>query len=154
MNVLERIQTLLAQNHTLFALSSHRPVYTSAQAAEVRGEDLKSGAKALIVKAKQEFVMFVLPGDRRLDSKYIKAKLGYKSFRFATSEEVEELTGLQIGSIPPFGGLFGITTYCDPTLWHSERINFNAGSHTESINISYQDYIRVEKPLLADFSKK
>lgn len=154
MSILERIQALLSQNHISFTLSSHPPVYTSAQAAEIRGEDLKSGAKALIVKAKHEFVMFVLPGDRKLDSKRIKAELGYKSFRFATPEEVEELTGLQIGSIPPFGSLFGITTYCDSALGDNERINFNAGTHTESINMSYQDYIRVEKPVLADFSTK
>jgi prolyl-tRNA editing enzyme YbaK/EbsC (Cys-tRNA(Pro) deacylase) len=153
MSVLDRIQALLGEKQAAFALSSHRPVYTSEEAAQVRGEDLKTGAKALIVRAKDAFVMFVLPGDRRLDSKRIKAHLGCKSLRFATAEEVEGLTGLRAGSIPPFGSLFGIATYCDRALSENERINFNAGSHTESINLRYEDYIRVERPVLADFSE-
>ena len=153
MTVLDRVQALLRAHQASFSLSSHPPVYTSAQAAEVRGEELKTGAKALIVKADDQFVMLVLPGDRKLDNKRIKTKLGCKSFRFATREEVEGLTGLRIGSIPPFGSLLGTTTYCDRALGDNQRINFNAGSHTESINMGYMDYIKVEKPTLADFSK-
>ena len=154
MDVLERIQNLLAEHGVPFHIVSHRPVYTSSEAAEVRGVSLKSGAKALIVKVKEEFVMLVLPGDRRLDRKKLRGNLGYKSVRFATSEEVQELTGLTPGAIPPFGSLFQLKTYCDPALGENEEINFNCGTHTKSMTIRYEDYLKTEKPTVVEFSEE
>ena len=82
----------------------------------MRGTSLASGAKALVVKAGDKFVLIVLPADRKLDSKKAREAFGVKALRFASKEEVEQLTGLQPGSIPPFGSLFGLPTYCDPAL--------------------------------------
>jgi len=152
MMVSERIKTLLKEHHVDFHVASHRPVYTSAEAAEVRGESLQSGAKALILKVDGGFAMFVLPGDRRMNSKRIKRTAGVKSIRFATPEEVETLTGLTIGSIPPFGSLFGMRTFCDPSLGENEQINFNAGEHTVSIRMRYVDYVSVESPKVVELA--
>ncbi|HUW84307.1 MAG TPA: YbaK/EbsC family protein [Phycisphaerae bacterium] len=148
-----RIVDLLERHQVLFDRSSHRPVYTSADAAEVRGESLHSGAKALLVKTDSGFVLLVLPGDCKLDSKATKRLAGSKSLRFATREEVAELTGLEPGSIPPFGSLFGLPTFCDAGLAECEQINFNAGAHTESIRMRYQDYQHVESPTVGAFSR-
>lgn len=127
----------------------HTPVYTSEEAAQVRGVALCSGAKALICKCDNEFVMFVLPADKRLASKRLRDVGGWRKSRFATREEIETLTGLAPGSIPPFGRLFELPTYCDETLAENERINFNAGDHAISVNLLYRDYLRVEQPVLA-----
>jgi Ala-tRNA(Pro) deacylase len=154
MTVLERIRVFLKEHHADFQVTSHRPVYTSAEAARVRGESLQSGAKVLILKVDDGFALFVLPGDRRMNSKRIKQAAGVKHLRFATSEEVETLTGLTIGSIPPFGSLFGMRTFCDPLLGQNEQINFNAGEHTVSIRMRYVDYIAVECPTLAEFAER
>src|SRR5262249_20334000 len=124
------------------------PVYTSEQAAAVRGTSLASGAKALVIKAGDQFVLFVLPADRKLDSRKAREHLGVKSLRFASREEVEQLTGLQPGSIPPFGSLFGLPTYCDGALADNASINFNAGDHCISIQMAYSDYLAVEQPVL------
>jgi len=151
--ILERIADLLERHEVSFEQRSHEPVYTSADAARVRGEPLHSGAKALVVKTEGGFVLLVLPGDCKLDSKASKKLTGSKSLRFATREEVAELTGLEPGSIPPFGSLFGLPTFCDTGLADCEQINFNAGSHTESIRMRYQDYLHVESPTLGEFSR-
>ncbi len=152
-SVVRRIQNLLTERQVQFDLSSHRPVFTSAEAAEVRGEPLHSGAKALIVKADVQFVMLVLPGDHQLDSKAAKQVLEVKSLRFASREEVAALTGLEPGAIPPFGSLFGLKTYSDAALADNEWINFNAGSHSESVRMKYEDYLTVEEPEVEGFSR-
>ena len=115
-SVFERLQERLQAGGVAFTVLRHEPVYTSEQAAAVRGVPLASGAKALVVKAGEEFVLLVLPADRKLDSRKARTALGVKALRFATREEVEQLTGLQPGSIPPFGSLFGLPTRCDPAL--------------------------------------
>src|SRR5262245_27737056 len=111
--VFERLHERLRSSGTACTVLRHEPVYTSEQAAAVRGTPLASGAKALVVKAGADFVLLVLPADRKLDSRKARDGLGVKALRFATREEVEQLTGLQPGSIPPFGSLFGLPTYCD-----------------------------------------
>lgn len=145
-SVFERLQAKLTEAGAAFDVLRHAPVYTSEEAAAVRGTPLGSGAKALVVKAAEVFVLLVVPADRRLDSKKARAGLGVKSMRFATREEVEGLTGLQPGSIPPFGSLFGLPSYCDPALALNETINFNAGDHSVSISLRYAEYARVERP--------
>ncbi len=154
MTVLERIEEKLTAQAVTYRVTTHRAVYTSAEAAAVRGASLSSGAKALVVKAGGAFVMFVVPGDRRLDGKRVKKDLGMRDLRFATKEEVLDLTGLEPGSIPPFGSLFALKTYCDRGLGENEKINFNPGSHTASLEMAYDDYVRVEGPELADFSMR
>jgi Ala-tRNA(Pro) deacylase len=148
-SVFERLQAKLEQAGVTFRVLHHPPVFTSEEAAAIRGAPLASGAKALVVKAGDAFALLVLPADRKLDSKKARPHLGAKSIRFATREEVEQLTALQPGSIPPFGSLFGLVTWCDPALGDQASINFNAGDHTISVQMSYADFVAVEKPNLA-----
>jgi Ala-tRNA(Pro) deacylase len=147
--VFERIELLLQQAGVPFTVLRHEPVFTSEQAAAVRGTPLSSGAKALIVRAGERFVLLVLPADRKLDNRKAREALAVKSVRFATTEEVLQLTGLKPGSIPPFGSLFGLPTYCDPALADNPSINFNAGDHAISVQMSCTAYFQVEAPLQA-----
>lgn len=147
--VFERIEEKLKAAGVPFTVLQHRPVFTSEEAAAVRGVPLASGAKALVLKVGERFVMAVVPADRKLDSKKAREAFAVKSLRFATREEVEELTGLQPGSIPPFGSLFGLPTHCDPALGEQASINFNAGDHSVSVQMTHADYLRVEQPALA-----
>jgi Ala-tRNA(Pro) deacylase len=147
-SVFSRVKALLEAAGVPFKVLHHEPVFTSEEAARVRGVELSSGAKALVCKADNQFLMFVVPADRRLDSKGVRRERGYRRLRFANREEVLELTGLAPGSIPPFGSLFGLKTLCDERLEENETINFNAGDHRISVGMLYADYLRVESPEL------
>jgi Ala-tRNA(Pro) deacylase len=151
-SIFDRLNDKLQQAGIAFTVLRHAPVYTSEEAAAVRGTSLASGAKALVVKAGESFVLLVLPADRKLDSRKARTSLGVKALRFATREEVEQLTGLQPGSIPPFGSLFGLPTSCDPALAANPSINFNAGDHAVSVQMSYDDFIAVEQPRLVEIT--
>jgi Ala-tRNA(Pro) deacylase len=144
--VFARIEELLNARGVAFEVLRHEPVYTSEQAAAVRGTSLSSGAKALVCKADDRFVMFVIPADRKLASREIRRARRWRKLRFADRDEVGELTGLEPGSIPPFGSLFGLPTLCDERLGENETINFNAGDHRVSVSMRYEDYVRVESP--------
>jgi Ala-tRNA(Pro) deacylase len=151
-SVFNRLQERLQQAGVAVTVLRHEPVFTSEQAAAVRGTSLTSGAKALVVKAGERFVMLVVPADRKLDSRKARTSLGVKALRFATPEEVLELTGLKPGSIPPFGSLFALPTYCDPALARNASINFNAGDHALSMQLSYAGYERLERPSTAELT--
>ena len=150
--VFERIEELLNARGVAFEVRRHEPVYTSEEAAAIRGTPLSSGAKALVCKADARFVMFVIPADRKLASREVRRARGWRKLRFADGEEVKGLTGLEPGSIPPFGSLFGLPTLCDRRLGENETINFNAGDHGISVSMRYDDYVRVESPELDTFA--
>ena len=152
-SVFERVHNLLSEHGVDFSVLHHEPVYTSEQAAAVRGAPLASGAKALVSKGGDEFVMFVIPADLRLAGKAVRRARGWRKLRFADREEVARLTGLAPGSIPPFGSLFALPTLCDSRLSENETINFNAGDHAISISMPYADYLRVESPQLGCFGQ-
>jgi len=152
--VFERVKAAFANAGIEFTHTHHAPVYTSAEAAKVRRVSLHSGAKALILKGNDEFFMAVLPADLALDSNRLRKTIGSKRMRFASPDEVLKITGLTPGSIPPLGSLFGLRTICDERLSENPRINFNAGSHSDSLQITYDDYITYENPRIVVLAKE
>lgn len=148
----ERVESLLKRHGIHFDMLRHVPVFTSEAAAAVRGVPLATGAKALICKVDSRFVMLVVPADRKLDSKQVRQALAIRALRFASADELRQLTGLAPGAIPPFGSLFGIPTYCDSRLAGLERINFNAGDHAISVSMRCADYLAVEAPTIGCYT--
>jgi Ala-tRNA(Pro) deacylase len=125
----------------------HEPTLTSADSARARGEELRVGGKALLMRVGDEFALFVLPADRKADSGAIRKELGVGKLRFATREELLELTGLVPGSVPPFGRPILPFALCvDSAIEANDRIAFNAGSLTNSIVLAMPDYLRIAQP--------
>jgi Ala-tRNA(Pro) deacylase len=151
-SVFDRLVEVLNRSEITYNVLRHDPVFTSEEAAHVRGTPLASGAKALICKVDSGFVMFVLPADRKLDGRAVRRSKGWRKVRFASTEEVAALTQLAPGAIPPFGSLFGLRTLCDRQLGQNETINFNAGDHGISMSLRFSDYLLVEQPELGEFS--
>jgi prolyl-tRNA editing enzyme YbaK/EbsC (Cys-tRNA(Pro) deacylase) len=110
----------------------------------VRGEPLALGGKALVIKAADRYLVLVISAARRLDSGRLKKALGVKKTRFASAEELHDLTGLIPGAVPPFGEpILSLPLYVDTSVLANERIAFNAGSLTDSIIMPVDDYRRI-----------
>lgn len=144
--------SLLRGEGVVFRVTRHEPVTTSAEAAAVRGAELRSGAKAMLVKGKDGLVLAVLAADRKVDWKLLAPLVGGKGARFANDEELHAATGLSKGAVPPFGRLFGLRTVYDESLLDVDTVNFNAGTHTDSIAMRRDDLIRVGGGEIAAFS--
>lgn len=141
-SVTERLERWLREAGVPFHLLEHEPVFTSEEAARVRGTPPEAGAKALVVKADERPIHLVLPGNRRVDNARLRALLGTRKIRFVTPEELLELTGCTPGAVPPFGNLFGLPVLVDEALTGCEHIAFNAGSNSVSITMRCDDFVR------------
>ena len=146
--VLEKLKVAGVPYETLH----HEPMGKSEEVARLRGVDLHTGAKALVVRGAKTNTpyLLIMPADLKLDGQAVKAVLGEK-VDFA--KDVVELTGCVPGSVPPFGSIFNIRTIVDPRLAENERLNFNAGTLTDSINMRYDDWVKTEKPEIAPIAK-
>jgi Ala-tRNA(Pro) deacylase len=142
--LLEQIRNWLTEEGITFREVHHEATRTSEDSARARGEELRVGGKALLIKVDDIFRIFVLSADRKLDSAAIKRRFAAKKTRFATPEELMELTGLVPGSVPPFGQpVLPFPLFVDLSVFESERIAFNAGSLTDSIVMPIDDYRRL-----------
>ncbi|HIG93453.1 TPA: YbaK/prolyl-tRNA synthetase associated domain-containing protein [Candidatus Woesearchaeota archaeon] len=149
-----RIKVFLDEQKVEYIVKTHLPTSTSEDSARERGEPLKIGAKALLVKDNTHFVLVIVPADRRLDTGKLKKILHSQNLRFATAEELKQLTGCEKGAVPPFGHLLGmgVEMIVDEALFGEEYLAFNAGSLEVSIKMKTADYKRIIQPKTGIFS--
>ncbi len=153
MNLTQRLIDFLTEHHVEFQVKHHEPTPTSEEAAKARREPLKIGAKALLVKGDETFVILVLPADRKLDTKKAKKALNTRNLRFATPEELKRIASVEKGALPPFGSLLGIGMIADPHLFEEEFMAFNAGSREISVKMRTKDYKRIINPRVEDVAE-
>ncbi|MCC6156435.1 MAG: hypothetical protein IT350_00155 [Deltaproteobacteria bacterium] len=153
-SVLEHLRTWLAGLNVPVREVHHEPTRTSEESARVRGEELRVGGKAIVLKVDDVFALFVFSAERRLDSGAVRRELGARRTRFATPEELAEMTGLVPGAVPPFGRpILPFDLYIDPSIPRNDRIAFNAGSLTDSMILPMEDYLRVAGGRVMTFTK-
>ena len=152
---LRSIMDLLDRRRIHYSVSEHEPVYTSEQAAKVRGVELKTGVKALVLRTKEGgFVMGLVAADRRIDLKKLAETVGTKRLSLASQKEVLKATGCEVGAVHPFGNLHGLPTYLDASVLENESVNFNAGLHTVSIQMKAKDLVNAIGPVIDEFSRR
>jgi prolyl-tRNA editing enzyme YbaK/EbsC (Cys-tRNA(Pro) deacylase) len=151
--IYQSIIELLDRHGVPYRSIHHEPARTSEESAKARGEEIRIGGKALLIKVGTDFQLFVLSAARKLDSDALKQRFAVKKIRFATTEELAQLTGLVPGSVPPFGRpVLPFELFVDDSIVANERIAFNAGSLTDSLVLSTADYLRVVQPTVFHFS--
>lgn len=145
--VLGRILALLDVAGVAYERVEHAAVSSAEEAAAVRGTPLELGVKAILFKIDQAFAVFAMGADRALHSAKIRKGLKVRRTRFATREELAELTGLPPGAVPPFGEpVLPFRLYLDPSVLGREELIFTAGSRTTSIRMATADYRRLAAP--------
>lgn len=142
-----RLLRLLDEARVPYRTVEHPAAGRSVDAAAARGESLEIGGKALVVKVGDTFVLCVLRAHQRLDSASLRRELKEGRSRFASREELLELTGLAPGTVPPFGRpVLDLELLADPGVLENERIAFNAGSLTTSVVMDVSVWKRVAEP--------
>lgn len=152
-SILEAIRALLAREGVVYREVHHEPTYTSEESARARGEEVRVGGKALVVKTGDEFRLLVLSAALTVDWARVKKHFQIKKVRMADREELLRITGLPPGSVPPFGRpILPLDLFADPSIQENPVIAFNAGSLTDSIIMPMADYLRVAKPTLVSLT--
>jgi len=156
LQTLERIRKYLNAAGISYREVEHEPTRTSEESAAARGESLRIGAKALLLRTDGIFQLFVLPADRKMDSTAIRRYLGIRKTRFASVEELDSLVSLVPGAVPPFGEpILPFKLYADNAMGkETDKVAFNAGLLTHSIIMASSDWIDIAKPEQFRFSKE
>lgn len=143
----ERLERIFHELGVAYRVTPHRLAYTAQDVAaseHVSGYDV---AKVVIVIVDHAPVMIVLPAPCRVDLERVRRALDAKTTRLATEKDFGDLfSGCDVGAMPPFGNLYGMPVYVDLSLTFHPEFTFNAGTHRETMTITYADFERLTRP--------
>jgi Ala-tRNA(Pro) deacylase len=150
----KKLKEFLDSNNIRYLSITHSPVYTAQEIAASTHIPGKELAKTVMVKLDGKMAMAVLPAAYKVDFKLLKEVSGVGKAELASEEEFKDMfPECDVGAMPPFGNLYDMDVYVAETL-AEEKIAFNAGSHTEVIQLDYADFQRLVKPKVMKFSVK
>jgi Ala-tRNA(Pro) deacylase len=143
----QRLKEFLDKNDVRYVLISHSRAFTVAATAAITHIPGKEMAKTVVVKIDGELAMAVVPGSRHLDLQALEDELGAREVRLVSEQEFKSVfPDCEVGAMPPFGTLYGLSVYVDVKLTDDPEIAFNAGSHRELMRLQFADYERLEHP--------
>jgi len=155
MTIAKKLSAYLDEKKIRYERIVHSKAYTAQETAQAEHAPGKAFAKVVMVRADNRSVMAVMPATHRLDLEQFKKLLRARSLRLATEEEFEKLfADCEVGAMPPFGNIYKLPVYVDQSLSDDENIVFNAGTHRESVKISFSDYQKLIRPQVCSFAVK
>ena len=108
-------------------------------------------AKAVLLRADHGFryVVAVVPAVSRIDLAAVSKVLGGSHVELATEIEIaERCPDCEMGVLPPLGSIYGLMTLVDESLSEETYIYFDANTHSEAIRMKFEDFRRIEQPVI------
>jgi Ala-tRNA(Pro) deacylase len=154
MTIVQRLKEYLDNHQVRYEVLAHREAYTAPEIAQVLHVPGKELAKVVIVKVDERFVMTVLPANWKVDINRLKEVFRTSHVRLATEQELAGLfPDCDLGTMPPFGNLYGIEVYVDQSLSADETIVCQAGTHSQAIKMRYEDFTALVHPSVTEFHR-
>lgn len=149
----KKLKEFLDQNKIKYVTIKHSVAFTAqeiAASAHIKGREL---AKTVLIKINGRMAMCVLPASYKVDFKLLKQAVENDNVRLANEMEFKDkFPECDVGAMPPFGNLYNMDVYVAQSLLDDDEIAFNAGTHTELIQMSLKDFLDLVKPKIIKFS--
>ncbi len=147
------LKEFLDERSVRYFVITHSPAFTMQEVAAQTHIPGKELAKTVIVEIDGRMAMAVLPASQKVDLDQLREAVGAERVTLAGEEAFRDrFPDCALGAMPPFGNLYAMDTYVADSLTEDEEIAFNAGSHTQLVQMSYRDYERLVEPRVMHFS--
>ena len=148
-----RLKALLEVRGIDYRVIPHEATYTAsttAQSVHIPGREL---AKTVMVKVDGRLAMVVLPAPRKVNLGRLRRAVGAAQVMLANEAEFRSVfPDCETGAMPPFGQLYDVELFADDALAADEEIAFNAGSHSELVQLAWSDYVWLAHPQMVALS--
>jgi len=133
----------------------HTPAYTTQEIAQRVHTPGREMVKSVMLKADEtSLIMAVLSANDTVNLDILREEIGCDVVRLATEPEfLDAFPTCKPGAMPPFGNLFNVAAYCETNLSQNPEIEFNAGTHDETIRMKFTDYKKVVNPKMLHFAQ-
>lgn len=149
----KKLKEFLDANGVKYICIRHSRAFTAQEIAAKAHIPGKEMAKTVILVVDGKQSMAVLPASYRIDLEKLKELTGANKIAMPTEQRFIDLfPDCEAGAMPPFGNLYDMDVYVAESLAEDEHIAFNAGNHTEIIQLKYEDFNRLVQPKVLPFS--
>ena len=149
----QRVIDYLRDNAVPFRRVPHPRAVSAQQLAHSIHVSGYRVAKAVIADCDGQWWIAVLPAAELLDLGELAAAVGSSTGRLVSEDEFgSRFPGCEVGAEPPFGRLFGLPVIADRSLTADETMLLRAGSHEEALELTFDDFARIEQPLVASIA--
>ena len=140
------IKSYLDERGVSYQTASHAPSATAQDTAASAHISGKRFGKTVVLKRGDQFMMALLPANETVDFEALRQSLG-TPVELAAEEELGQLfPDCEVGAMPPLGGLYGLPVVADECLAHQGMVAINGGTHTDVIELRWDDYVACEHP--------
>jgi len=130
------------------------PTVTAQDAAIQLQVPLQMIIKTIVfTDEKNSPVLAILTGDRRVDRRKLSAVLGVSKVKIASPEATKNLTGFEVGVMPPVGHRDRIMTVIDRNVMSLQKVYGGDGIPKVLIEIAPSDIARLSNAKVADISE-
>ena len=141
------LKDFLDNNEIKYVSIMHSLAFTAVDIAKSAHIPSREMAKTVIIKTSGELAMAVVPANYKVNLNLLQQALESDKIELATEQEfTSRFPDCEVGAMPPFGNLYDMDVYVAESLTEDARIAFNAGSHSEIIQMDYEDFERMVKP--------
>jgi Cys-tRNA(Pro)/Cys-tRNA(Cys) deacylase len=128
----------------------------AANVAKALGFRERQMIKTLIFETdKGEAVLIMVGGDQNAVSGLLKKALGSRNISMCSPDKVKEITGYQIGSIPPFHWQpTGFRTFLDASMMLEDVLGVGTGCWGKEILISPANLVLASKATVINLTQK
>lgn len=147
MSIPKKITKFLDSKDVKYRHFTHPQAFTASETAQAQHVSGRELAKSVVVMADGRLMLAVIPANDRLDIEKLSHLVGASSIRLAKEDEFAEVFGgCEVGAEPPLGKLYDVPVWLDASFEDHANIIFNAGTHTDTIQMSVGDFENVEEP--------
>jgi len=152
---LTKLREYLDSHNVKYLVLSHSVAYTAQGIAALVHLSGKKLAKTVIVRIDGALAMAVVPASFHVDLDLLRTAAGAQTVEIATEREFKDaFPDCETGAMPPFGNLYGMAVYADPSLGEGEEITFNAGTHRELVRMTWVDVVRLVNPKVVNLTHR
>ena len=146
------VTTFLEEHDCRFQHVLHQPTYSAQRLAHELHVSGCEVAKTVLLRSngKGEYSVAVIPANRKIDFERVSKLLGQDQTELATEGEIaQHFPDCEFGALPPFGSQYGMKTIVDFSLAADDEIVFESNTHHDAIRMRFDEYRKLEHPLIA-----
>jgi len=143
----KKLKTFLDENKVKYVNVKHSIAYTAQEVAESAHISAKALAKVVVVKCDGKHCMVVIPAHMKVNLDALKSETGASKVELASESDFQsQFPDCDVGAMPPFGNLYDMDVYVSEEMGEQDSIAFNAGTHSELMQLAYRDFEKLVKP--------
>jgi Ala-tRNA(Pro) deacylase len=146
MTIAPRLRQYLDAEGADYDLIEHSPTKSAMQNAVVCHIPPDRIAKAVLLDTPDDYLLAVLPSDRRVGLDDLRSELGQNPCLAGEKELALVFDDCAVGAVPSLGFGYGVTTIVDESLDDKPDIYFEAGDHVSLVHMDQAEFSRLTRP--------